>query len=229
MDNDGARTYIDEKFHDTGDLFALRYNGGLVFVEVLSTTEIKFAPYSPVDVLSPESRSEYARLNDEDDDDILFSERRKKLVTHAAIGQSPSSLRRYTNYPEGENRLRKIENIGPPSSGDDYGYVDGGQSPFEFPTDVEELYVPPGQHLDFSFYNPTNRTVDPVLNIKMRQYNIRPLNPNNNADVQGIKRIVATGSPMPIANVGDSDRQASYDLQDHWGVEAITYQEARNL
>ena len=229
MVSNSARTFIDEKFHDTGDLFGLRYNGGLVFLEVLSWSEIKFSPYNLIEEIPPGSRSEYDRLDDEDGDDILYNERREKLVTHASIGQSPSPLRRYTNYPEGENRLRRIKNIGTPTAGDDFGYVDGEQSPFEAPTDVEELYIPPGQHLDFAFYNPTNRSVDPVLNIKMRQYTVRPLDPNNSSDVDGIRRIVATGSPMPIANVGDMNRQARYQLEEHWGVEPITYDRARNL
>ena len=227
MEDKGV-TKIAEKFLDSGDLFALRFNEGYVFLEVTGWEQIKYAPLSQFDEVSAQSGTGFQRLEHEGTDDILFTEKRKKKVKHVAVGHSPSIIRRYTNYPEDENRLRKLENVGGPSAGDDYGYVDGEDSPYSAPTDAEELYIPPGNHLNFNFYNPDNEAHTPLANIVMREYTIRPLNPDNGQDMNAIKRVMAPGSPMPVAPAGSVDRQVSYDLAEFWGVQPISASRARN-
>lgn len=216
--NDKGVTQISEKFLSTGDLFGIKFNEGYVFCEVTGWEQIKFAPHSAIGSVGSDSASGFDRLK-HDGDDILFTEKRKKKVKHAAIGHSPSVIRRYTNYPEGETRLRKLENIGTPSAGDDFGYVDGESSPYYSPTDAEELYIPPGNHLDFNFYNPDNEDHNVVMNILLREYDVRPL--KKGRDNNAINRIISPGSPMPIAPAGSADRQVAYDLSEFWGVDVI--------
>jgi len=229
MSNEDERTYIEEKFHNVGDLFGLRFSSGIVFLEVTGWTEVKYSPYTGFDPIPPGQGTDYQRLEDDESEDIIYVEQKEKKVIHGAIGHSPPSLRRYTNYPEDENRLRSLQNIGAPSSGDNYGFVDGNDSPFNAPTDFEELYIPPGVHLNFSYFNPTNETKDLKLNMKVREYNVRPLEPGNSADANAIRRIVNPGSPIPIANAGSPDSQARYTIEEHWGVPAISYNQARGI
>lgn len=226
MTDKGVRP-ITEKFLDEGSLFGISFSQGIVFLEVTGWEQVKFSPYDEIGAVQPGSQSGFQRLNDSSGDDILFVEKREKKVLHTGIGMSPRFMRRYTNYPEGEVRLRRMPNLGTPTGGDDFGYVDGSDSPFNEPTDAEELMIPPGVHLDFNFYNPDNEQRTPVLNIVNRVYRVRPLDPNNSDDKKMIERIVAPGSPMPIHPAGSPRRKTDYELKQHWGVEPISREEAK--
>jgi len=225
--NSGLRE-IEQKFLNTGDLFALRFNQGLIFLEVTGWEQNKYAPYNNIGTVGGEDNSGFQRL-EQDGDDILYLEKNKLKVLHVGIGHSPAVVRRYTNYPEGENRLRSIPNLSTPRAGDDFGYIDGDESPYNAPTDAEELFIAPGQHLDFDFYNPDTEAHEPILNMKMREYNIRALDPNKQRNKKAIKRVVSPGSPMPIAPVGSMDRQTDYELSEFWKASTITADQARNL
>jgi len=229
MSEYNGTTSIDNKFLDVGDLFGLRYNSGFIFLEVTGWNQTRYAPHTDFGTVPGQSGTGFNRIEDPDNDDILFTEKDTKKVKHVAIGHSPAVLRRYTNYPESENRLRKIPNLDTPVPGDDYGYVDGEDSPYGGPTDAEELYIPPGQHLDFNFYNPDNEEREVVLNIEMRTYNVRPLDTANADDRNAAKRILSPGSPIPVAPVGSLDNQARYELQRFWNVDTTTARTARNL
>jgi len=219
---------IEEKFLNTGDLFAMRFNGGVVFMEVSGWEQNKYSPYTGVGEIPAKENAGFQRLEHEGDD-ILFIEKQKKKVIHVGIGMNQSYMRRYSNYPEGENRLRSIPNLGTPRSGDDFGYVDGNDSPYHQPTDAEELFVPPGVHLDFDFFNADTESHEPVLNIVMREYNINPLDPTVKANRNSIARIASPGTPMPIAPAGAMGRQIDFELQDFWETRAISINEARKL
>lgn len=218
---------ITSKFLGTGDLLALKFNQGYVFLEVSGWEQIKFAPYNEFSQVAPGESTGFSRL-DYEGDDILFTEKRKKKVKHVAIGHSPSIMRRYTNYPEDEVRLRKLENVGAPNTGDDYGYISGEDSPYQSPTDAEELYIPPGVHLNFNFHNPDTEAHTPIINVVMRQYTVEALDPSNEQDANAIRRIMSPGSPIPIAPAGSVDRQINYDLSEFWGVTPVSEGAALN-
>lgn len=227
--SDVGSSSILEKFLGQGDLFGIKYNTGTVYLEVDGWTQTKYDPYTKVGEIDPKSGSGFQRLVDQDGDDILFTEKREQKVKHVSIGVSPSQIRRYTNYPEDQNRLRQINNIGSPVTGDDFGFVDGDDSPYEAPTEAEELMIPPGQHLNFNFYNPDNRARKATAKIMMRQYNIAPLDPNNSSHRNAITRIESPGSPMPIYPAGSSDNQVRYDLQNYWGVSPLSDSEINDI
>jgi len=213
---------ITEKFLSNNDLFGIKFNQGFVFLEVESYEQLKYAPFDNIGAISAQTSSNFARLNDDDGDDVLYLENDQQKLIHASIGHTPASIRRYTNYPEGQNRLRGHQNLGTPIPSDDYGYVDGEDSPYEMPTDAEELWIPPKTHLDFAFANNDNREREPILNILMRIYRIRPLTPDSNQDRNAIRRIVQPGSPMPIVMAGGPDFQIDYDLSSAWGTQPIS-------
>lgn len=219
---------IDNKFLNTGDLFGMRFADGLIFLEVTGWQQNRYSPYNGFPEVEEKSGSGFQRLED-DGDDILYVEKRKKKVLHAGIGHSPSHFRRYTNYPEGEVRLRSLPNLSTPRPGDDYGYIDGEDSPYSEPTDAEELWIPPGVHLDFNFYNADTEPHKPIVNLKMREYNVRALNPRRGADKNAIKRVVSPGTPIPIVPAGGLDRQADFELEEFWEVNPIKFEKARNL
>lgn len=219
---------IEQKFLNVGDLFALKFSQGMVFLEVQAWEQIKYSPYDNIGEIEGEDSSGWSRIED-NSDDILYVEKKDKKVLHVGMGQSPSHIRRFTNYPEGEVRLRSLPNLKTPRPGKSFGYIDGNDSPFSDPTDAEELMIPPGVHLDFNFYNADTETHKPLLNIKLREYNVRALNPNNEQDKNAIRRIVSPGSPIPIANVGSMDRQDDFDLEDYWGTRPLSESEVNAI
>lgn len=218
--NNGLQA-IDEKFLSVGDLFGLRFSEGVVFLEVDGWEQNVYSPYDEVGEIAGGDSSGWERLED-DGDDILYVEKKDEKVLHAGIGHSPSHVRRFTNYPEGENRLRTMPNLNTPRPGDDFGYVDGNESPYDRPTDAEELFIPPGVHLDFNFFNGDTETHEPIISIKLREYNVSAISPNTSQGRNAIRRVVAPGSPIPVANVGSIDRQANFDLADFWGTEPVS-------
>jgi hypothetical protein len=225
MSNNNGVTAIAQKFLDTGDLFALKFNEGFVFLEVTGWEQVKYAPHTQIGEVTADDSSGFQRLEAPDGDDILYVEKEKNKVVHAGIGHSPSQVRRYSNYPDSANRLRRVPNLSTPTSGDDFGYVDGDDSPYSNPTDAEELYIPPGTHLDFDFYNDDTDPHEIVVKILMRVYNVRPLDSNKSRNQGAIKKVMSPGSPIPIGFVGTPDNQDTYELGRSWGVEPLTRKE----
>lgn len=224
--NSGLQS-IENKFLRSGDLFAIKFNQGYVFLSVETWEQPDYKPYSRLGSVSSSSNLGYTQLEDSASDDILYVEDGEAKVKHAAIGHRPAILRRYTRYPEGEQPLGSINNIGSPSSqnGDDFGNVDGVESPYEEPTDKRELMIPPGVHVDFDFFNPDSESHTPILNIKFREYNVIPLRPSRQNDRNKMKGILSPGSPMPIFPAGTKDRQIDYTLDNSWGVEPLSRRE----
>ena len=217
MSSDSGVKPITDKFLDNGDLFGMKFNQGYVFLEVESYEQLKYAPYNEIGAIAANTSTNFARLDDSGGDDILYLEQDQSKVMQASIGQTPAGIRRYTNYPESETRLRQLQNLGSPVAGDDYGYVDGEDSPYQMPTDAEELWIPPKVHLDFAFSNTDNREHTPILNILMRVYRIQPLDPDVAEDRNAIRRIVQPGSPMPVVMAGGPDSQVDYEQRSAWG------------
>jgi len=228
MSEDSGTSFIGDKFLGEGELFGIKFNQGYVFCEVGGWTQTKFDPYTALSTVDADSSTGFQRLEYESDD-ILYVENDQLKVKHIAIGHSPAIVRRYTNYPEGENRLRRINNLGSPVPGDDYGFIDGEDSPYENPTEAEELWVVPNEHLDFNFYNPDTEEHDVTLKIMMREYNISTLDPQDSTDQNAIRRIIQPGSPMPIVPAGTKDRQVDFQLQKFWGVQPISEQRAQRV
>jgi hypothetical protein len=220
---------IEESFMDRGDLFGLEFHEGYVFLAVESWSLNQFRPYTDIGEVNPSDSSETKRLEDSSGDDIIYTQAGQKKVLHVGIGQRPASLRRYTYFPENAKLLHQVPNLTASSarSGDNYGFVDGTDTPYDEPSDAEELVIPPGIHLNFTFFNPNqNDSVVPSLNIRMREYNVSFLDPKE--DIDQIKRVISPGSPMPIYNVGTLDSKERLDETD-WDAQPMSPTEVGKL
>jgi len=226
--NEYDRKAINEKFLGSGDLLALKYSDGYIFLQVDMWEDLQFRPFD-VGEIGPGSSTGFQRLENIDGDDILYVEEDDKRVLHASIGMAPAHTRRFTNYPESENRLRTFPNLTVPSAakGSDYGFIDGDTSPYERPTDAGELFIPPDVHLDFDFQNPSeNESISPKLNIRAREYHVRTIDPRRNANT--VKRVMNPGSPIPIAPVGSASNQTRTP-RNFWGVDPLTESQINNI
>jgi hypothetical protein len=217
---------IDEKFLDRRDFFGLKFRDGYVFFEIEDWELIQYKPYTQLSTVTSRSNLGSTRLEDSAGDDILHMSGNKEKIIHGSIGIDPAMMRMYTKYPEDSGTKGTWPNLTSPSSnnGNDYGYVNGQDSPFEQPTQDAELFIPPEVHLSFDFYNTDNNDDrQPVLNLRFREYDVNILNPDNSRDKRVITdRIMTPGSPVPIAPAGAISSKMSFNLEREWGVQAIT-------
>lgn len=231
-DNNTGYTPIRQKFLGKNDLFGVEFKRGTVFLEVEGREDVSYSPHDNLSSVTSQSDSGYNELQDPDnaDDKIVYVPDGKQKVLHVGMGHFPPILRRYTRY--GDIHLREHANIGKPDgrNGDDFGHIDGERSPYEEPTDAEELLVVPNTSIEFNFYNPDNNNDhSPVLNIPMMEYNIKPLNPNRAPHRKAIKRVASPGSPMPIFKAGGLGSQVRYQLETDWGVPKVKDSQIENI
>lgn len=221
---------IDDNFLNHRELFALEYREGMVFLEVQDWEFVQYRPYSGVGTVGSEESSGFVRLDD-GNRDILHIEKGEEKVLHGSVGIYPNNFRQYTRYPEGGPKSGTWPNLQSPSSGngDDYGYVSGNDSPYSEPTEEGELFIPPGVHLSFDFFNTGVEDRTPKLNLRFREYDVNILDPFENKHQNAIRRIIQPGSPMPIVTVGTMGNRYSYDLQDSWGVQPMSYDQLDNV
>lgn len=222
-----ASNDIEQRFLDRRDLFGLQFREGFVFFEVMDLELLKYRPYSELNTIQPDSNHGSTRLYDDlagEKDEILFSAKGVEKVLHGGIGIYPENLRMYIEYPEGTKKRGNWPNLSVRSArnGDDYGNIAGYESGYDSVTDFSELYIPPGINLAFDFYNPTNEPVDPLLNLKFMEYQVRVLDPSNSNDLDQIARVYAPGSPMPLAPVGTLDSKTRFNMEDSWGVQPMS-------
>lgn len=216
---------IDEKWLSRNDIFGLEYKEGLVFVSVRGFEDSKFKPFAQLEDIEANTSldSGFQRLNDANGDDVLHVSKSDDpmKVLHAGIGHRPAVIRRFTRYPEGEAKLRSIPNLAIPSVTDNFAYVDGRTSPYEQPTDAEELVIPPGQHLTFDFRNEDDDDDhEPILNIKMRIYEIDPINPSGaQEEKNSVRRAISPGSPIPTFPVGSLSTKTTFNMESDWEVQ----------
>lgn len=229
-DNYDGKKSIDEKFLSRRDMFGLEFQEGFVFLEVEDWDFLQFKPYTGVSAINSQSASGDQNLT-HSGDEIIYMDKGVEKVLHGSIGIYPDSMRQYLRYPEGGPRRGDWPNLTPiaASNGSDYGYVNGSDSPYHRPTDAAEVFVPPGVSLDYSYYNTDDRSRQPKLNIRFREYQVDALNPSNNKDRNQIKRIMNPGSPMPVAPVGTMSQKVTYQLEDSWGVQPMRRSQVESL
>lgn len=226
---------IEDQWLDRNDIFGLEYKQGLVFLSVAGYEDAKFKPFGELEDIEENTSLDngFQRLNDANGDDVLYLDKSDdpNKVIHAGIGHRPMAIRRFTRYPEGEAKLRSIPNLSIPTTSDDYAYVDGRDSPYEQPSNAEELVIPPGQHLSFDFRNEDDDDDhEPILNIKMRIYTVVPIDPQGRHDEKNaVKRAISHGSPIPRYPVGTIDKQDEYNMRSDWEVEPRTLSQLRSI
>jgi len=231
--NYGHKDRIEERFLDTNDLFALRYREGLMFFEVDNRDVTKYKPYEQLGDIPPEGDlpNGFRQLEDGNNNDILEVDDDDDLVVkHVGIGIHTSFLRAQVRYPEGGQKLYEISNLGSPSINDPWGYVDGEDSPYDMPTKAFELWIPPEQSVSVNFFNPdSSESHQPVLNIKVAQYEVNPLDPRKGKNRGAIRKIVKPGTPVPVATVGTRDTPREFNREREWDVRPVRREKAQNI
>jgi len=238
---------ITSKFLEPNYLFALQWREGFIFGRVLRRRICNYKPWSLIDAngssveISPSSHQAALRFRDPRAParDILYLDTTTNAglpwFFHGAFGIKPQQVYMYLRQPEGETIPGKFPNLNPirPSQGDDFGYINSLNSPYEQPTDWVEVVIPPGMHLSAEFYNKDpDRTIRPVLNILFALYWVELFKPETHPDL--IANIAARryeGAKAAFLTVGFGDYPENMGdiLMKDWGVRPMSLDEARAL
>lgn len=225
---------IEEAFLDVNDLFGLRFDEGLVFLEVNNKSTTGFKPYEQLEDIESGTNLDDndQKLTDDgtsNGDDILSVDPSDTFfVKHFGIGHRPWYIRRYTRYPDSSSFRRTLSNLDTPqpAQGSKDGALTGEDSPYSNPTNADDIMVPPKTSVGFDFFNPDNDSHQPILNIQVSQYEVNPLDPTTQMDRKAVKKILRPGTPIPIKNVGTVHNQVNFPSDLEWGVEPMTRMQA---
>jgi len=224
-------------------LFALGFRDGWLFGRTVRRRICQYAPYcltdSNGDAIDIAESSHQAALWFRDPrntaNDMLYlgasSNAGFPWFLHGAIGLKPQQIYMYLRNPDGKDIPGKFPNCDPirPSSGDNMGYVDSLLSPYEEPTDVYELVIPPYQHISAEYYNTdAERAIQPAMKILFSVYWVqffRPEEPRQNAL---IRKIAAREVPAAFLSCGFGDFPIDLggQLEREWNVKELTLEEA---
>lgn len=231
---------IREKILENNYLFTLQFNGGFLYGRTINRRLCVWEPYPLIDTngvivdlaattYQPEIRlrdprnikNEILYLNDTTNGDYPW-------FYHGAIGIKPQFINMYYRLPESKDMPGKFPNVDPirPSSGDNFGYINGLLSPYDEPTDVVEVVLPPKTYLGHEFYNRDNRNHNPVLNLYFALYWVEFFNKDKNPQI--IRQIARREVPASFLTVGFGDVPYDFSniLRADWKTDLLTLKEA---
>lgn len=230
-----------EKILESNYLFALQFREGFVFGRTVRRRICQYKPWpliesdgTAVEIAASSTKAEL-RFRDPRNpkNEILYLDTSTNSgypwFLHGSIGIKPQYINMYPRFPEGKDIPGKFPNVDPikPASGDDLGYVNSLNSPYEEPTDYIEYVIPPGLHLGAEYYNKdTARTHRPVLNLLFALYWVQTFTKEKHANL--IRRIAAREVPAAFLTVGFGDfpQELGDKLKEDWKVEPMSLDEA---
>jgi len=246
VDTRGVKPIV-QKFLEPNFLFSLQFREGFIFGRVLRRRICNYKPWSLIDSagnaveISPSGHQTELRFRDPRAParDILYLSTTTNAglpwFFHGAFGIKPQQIYMYLRQPEGETIPGKFPNVNPvrPASGDDFGYINSLNSPYEQPTDWVEVVIPPGMHLSAEFYNKDpDRTIRPVLNILFALYWVELFKPETHPDLIAniaARRYEGAKAAFLTVGFGDYPENMGSTLIEDWKVRPMTLDEARAL
>ena len=234
---------IKTKFLQRNYLFALRFEEGYVFGRVVDRGFRIYKPFVLVDSsgnpekIDAKGHLAETRLFDPRNTqvDILYITDLKSpkypWFLHGSIGISPPGVKMYMRVPEGKDIYPAKfpdADVTRPSAGHNTGYIDYDLSPYEEPTDVAELVIPPRVHVGFEFYNANDFAVVPKLNLMFCLYQVQFFDPTRQ---RGIIRAIATRSvPAAFLTAGsDASPLTASALIAEWNLKPMELEEAAGV
>lgn len=152
----------------------------------------------------------------------MFRERDKDKIIQAFIGIYPPRLRLFRQFPAPEIRGNlyeiKVAAIPVVTSG---GYINGEWSPYQQPTSLTELIVPPELIAKFALFNPEAVAVFPRFQVFIRRIQMRYFKKNNSTDQKTIDDII--DKKIPCKKWSPGLVPSDYDVSDRTGADIIDW------
>lgn len=238
---------IEKKFLQGNQSFAIEFREGFLFGRVVRRRICQWKPYwlidssgANVDIAAGSAQAEL-RFRDPRNpvNDILYLDTTTNAglpwLFHGGIGVKPQQIYAYLRYPEGDIIPGKFPNVDPirPGAGDPISTLNGMVSPYDQPTDFNEIIIQPGVHLGAEYYNvDPSRNHQPVMNLLFCLYWIQWFQPNTNptliSDI-ALKRYEGARASFLKAGFGDFPHDLGPGLLTDWHVTPLTLDEAAAL
>jgi hypothetical protein len=140
-------------------------------------------------------------------------------VYQVFIGIKPSAIRQYLYYPfEKSRRNLDVKSIFTKSP---YGYIDGFESPYDFPSEQSELWIPKDVDVGFAWHNPLNSAEQIDINIFIVRYLIKVIR-----DADTVENILKGKLPIRVATLGGID-SFTYDSRNIFNADLIPFDAQR--
>jgi hypothetical protein len=128
-------------------------------------------------------------------------------VYQVFMGIKPSAIRQYLYYPFEKSR-RNLD-VKSTFTKSPFGYIDGFESPYNYPSEQTELWIPKGVDVGFAWHNPLSTAEQIDINLFVVRYLIKVLR-----DADTVEGILKGKVPARVTTLG--------------GLESITY-DSRNV
>jgi len=220
----------------------LEIREGFLFGRTVRRRICQYKPYPLIDAaaaavdIAPSSAQGELRFRDprNKEDDILYldtdtSSDGYPWFLHGAIGIKPQFINMYLRQPEAKEIPGKFPNLNAikPSAGEDLGYINELNSPYDEPTDWTEIVIPPKMHIGAEYYNKDSvRSHQPVLNILFSVYWVKFFSKAQNPVV--VRRIANREVPATFLTVGFGDTPVDLgnELKKDWQVQPMSLEDA---
>lgn len=237
---------IRETFLKQNFRFALEFREGFVFGRVIKRRVMQYRPYSvidsngdTIDISANSSYNSQIKLRDprNTSNELLYLQETTgggfPWFMHGAFGVWPPQVRMYPRFPEGDGEVSgRFPGVDPirPQQGNDLGYIDYRNSPYEVPTDHIPVVLPPQEILGAEFYNlDDDKTHNPVLNVLFALYFCQIFKPRKHADIISDIANGYKGANFLCVGYGDHSENMTDTLIKDWGIEPMPLDEASEL
>ncbi len=136
-------------------------------------------------------------------------------VYQVFMGIKPSAIRQYLYYPFEKSRrnldVHSIFNKSP------YGYIDGFESPYNYPSEQTELWIPKDVDVGFAWHNPLSSAEQIDINLFIVRYLIKVM---RDADI--VESVLKGKTPARVATLGGID-SFTYDSRNIFNADLIPF------
>jgi len=140
-------------------------------------------------------------------------------VYQVFMGIKPSAIRQYLYYPfEKSRRNLDVKSIFTKSP---YGYIDGFESPYNYPSEQTEMWIPKDVDVGFAWHNPLSTAEQIDINLFIVRYLIKVVR-----DADTVESILKGKTPTRVATLGGID-SFTYDARNVFNADLIAFDSSR--
>jgi hypothetical protein len=208
-------------------LVALNFPGaGIVAFRVMAVEPNQFSPYlvrysSTQEHFDADQWKDAAKIPHPTDPSIdnIFEVKQSDILYQVFYGIKGTDNRAYMQYPSG--KPRRNLSVKAVYMKADYGYIDGGMSPYDDPKPCSEIWIPRNIDVAFSWYNTAAVQQDILTKWIINMYKIQLIR-----DVDLLDKIIKRKIECRIVTLGGIE-QFQYDPIAVWGVNPVKFTDTR--
>lgn len=204
-------------------LVALNFPGmGIVAFRVMAVEQNQFSPYlvkytDAQEYFEPDQWKDAAKVPHPADVSIdnIFEVKQSDILYQVFYGIRGADNRAYMQYPSG--KPRRNLSVKAMYMKADYGYVDGGMSPYNDPKPCSEIWIPRNIDVAFSWYNTAAVRREIITKWVINMYKVELIR-----DVDLLDKIIKRKIECRITTLGGIE-SFQYDPVAVWGVNPVRF------